>query len=1089
MDSEIESIFDEAVNAKDAQERSEVIERRCRENTDLRRRVERLLKAYDRSEHLDFEEISLFSKSDSIGDLQGKQVGEFNILHFLGEGGMGEVYAARRADSTDDLVAIKVIKLGMDTRQVVARFDLERKTLQSLVHPNIASFIASGVTQDGRAYFVMELVRGLPITEYCDRFRLGILERVKLFVSVCEAIGHAHQRGIVHRDVKPNNILVTRINDRSVVKVIDFGIAKALTKDRIADSVYTGSMQWLGTPNYMSPEQTKFSSDVDTRSDVYSLGCILYELLCGTTPIRQKSLLNLDLERLHLKINESDFPYPSHRVRAFCDEERTMWSELRSGEFRPLLRSLNGDLDNISRKAIEKDRNARYVDANGLAEDLRAHMENRPVLAHTPSLWTRLQKGARRHRVPLSVASFLTLILMTIVVTSFIVNYRSQFQTRIMENNSPTDAESRRIEFVSLLQRASALFFSGDTVGASNLLSSAPVVLEEFEDHFAVNYLISQGKLPHSIQVGLRSGLLDMEVSCDGRWLVSCDRSGEIVLWDLSESRESIRISSQGKEVTRVRFSPDGKNLAAAGQDRLVRVWSTEAWNPVAVFEGHETTINGLAWSPDSLQIASGDRDGTVRIWNLKSKECERKLPQHSGPVRCLEWTNNGRALASSDGDVGVHVWDCSNWKRTTYKKQAGGGILAMAISKDCRYLAFGGYGAELVVVDLVAKNVIQRTQRQNAFWSLVFSPDLDLIAGRGNGQVEVFLKSSNDVWYVSRLLDVSKLDSTIRSIFLSTDGSSCFVGSELDRAVVCFDLSKVLGFERTTFERGILGIEPERDCMFSIGANNTTLVHQLNNRDVMRVLEIRGKAKCPPVYSRKSNRVALPCIDEHDNYVTLIRPDDWVILERIPFPSPVQHLSFSRDGQSLLVAGVEVPTQIVDLVSKNVETLGAGKNDWNIGEFSPTEDLIVCGPNENREITCFDAKTFQAIRSIQTRTNWRSLRFHPAGEFIVVGETGRFSVWTPDLSEQLWTGRLSIFESDLVLAIDFSQDLQTMAIMSRRGGIGLWDLATRTQIYSIPFMIDNCYWLRFASNKRLFWPDINQSKLFSLNASRVGNP
>ncbi|MFO0857309.1 MAG: DUF3365 domain-containing protein [Phycisphaerales bacterium] len=377
-------------------------------------------------------------------EVSGDVIGPYKILQLIGEGGFGNVYMAQQSAPVKRRVAIKIVKPGMDSKQVVGRFESERQALAMMDHPNIARVFDAGATPTGRPYFVMELVKGVPITEHCDVSNWTTEERLKLFQDVCHAVQHAHHKGIVHRDIKPSNVLVTLHDDKPVVKVIDFGIAKAMNQDLTEGTVFTEFRQFIGTPEYMSPEQAAMSGlDVDTRSDIYSLGVLLYELLTGSTPIERDRLRSASLPEMQRMIREDEPPRPSTRLSKVSKGEAQKATKSAAGDaktpagsttrgsaediarhrrtdVRSLRSELSGDLDWIVMKCLEKDRTRRYQTAADLAEDIEHYLKHEPIDARPPSVAYTVRKFAQRHRIAFGVAGGgLCALLLTLVALAY----------------------------------------------------------------------------------------------------------------------------------------------------------------------------------------------------------------------------------------------------------------------------------------------------------------------------------------------------------------------------------------------------------------------------------------------------------------------------------------------------------------------------------------------------------------------------------------------------------------------------------------------------------------------------------------------
>src|SRR5882757_358461 len=449
-----ESIVDAALEIP-AHERAAYLDKLCGSDRQLRQLVDALLHAHKKiissqiipprdpftpstdsasSEERDRERLAPCVKTVAMSvtpiEKPGDQIGRYKLLEQIGEGGFGVVYVAEQREPVKRRVALKIVKLGMDTRQVVARFEAERQALALMDHPNIAKVFDGGATENGRPYFVMELVRGTKITDYCDQSCMPTAGRLKLFIQVCNAVQHAHQKGIIHRDIKPSNILVTTSAEgKPLPKVIDFGIAKATTGLRLTDkTLFTAFEMLIGTPAYMSPEQAALTSvDVDTRTDIYSLGVLLYELLTGAPPFDAGELLKAGLDEIRRVIREQEPLRPSTRLSKMAGADLTTVAQQRRSEPPRLIHTIRGDLDWIAMKALEKDRTRRYETAKDLALDVKRFLENEPVSARPPSKLYKFQKTVQRNKLLFAgVIVIAVLLIVSLIVVSTLLTRERQ---------------------------------------------------------------------------------------------------------------------------------------------------------------------------------------------------------------------------------------------------------------------------------------------------------------------------------------------------------------------------------------------------------------------------------------------------------------------------------------------------------------------------------------------------------------------------------------------------------------------------------------------------------------------------------------
>jgi len=745
-----QSVFAEALLRDTPDARAAYLDGACGADPAFRRRVEALLVAAERAgDFLEGPPDGLDSFVNELSERPGDRIGRYKLLEKIGEGGCGVVYMAEQEEPVRRRVALKVIKLGMDTRSVIARFEAERQALALMDHTNIAKVFDGGATPTGRPYFVMELVRGVRITEFCEEARLPTEARLRLFVQVCQAVQHAHQKGIIHRDLKPSNILVTVNDGAPVPKVIDFGIAKA-TGQRLTDkTLFTHFHAFIGTPAYISPEQAEMSSvDIDTRSDIYSLGVLLYELLTGRTPFDGEQLLSAGLDEMRRIIRDDHPARPSTRLTQEAARARvsgsagvpparepvvsrsdqpagetpalpaaavdSAWRQQPTAE---LINAVQGDLDWIVMKCLEKDRARRYESANGIAADLQRHLDHEPIVARPPSGMYLLQKLAQRNRNTLIAATTVLVALLVAVFTLATSNARirqerNQKDDALRERGAALEAartsEQRAREqlFVSLQNQAQARRNSrqvGQRLESLAALAEAarihpapevrdnaiavmamadveqgPVWRGWKTDFKAVTFdslyqrfaglgpddMISIRSIPENRELkrlkpaALTSAgatILQFQFSPDGRLLACLDTKGQLDLWRW-ESGESV-LKHPPDSCYLLAFSPDSRRLVVGHEEWITRfdLATGEAGSRWLVPD----QIHAMNFHPDNRGLAVGyENTNAISVYHTDDGELLASLPTGTSIQTVVAWHPDGELLAAGGSDARIQIWD-----------------------------------------------------------------------------------------------------------------------------------------------------------------------------------------------------------------------------------------------------------------------------------------------------------------------------------------------------------------------------------------------------------------------------------------------
>lgn len=776
-------VFSEALERSPA-ERAAFLDDTCSGNASLRAEVEGLLRHHKQDDFLESAAFAIDSpeeeggdrdetvRSAEIGERPGNHVGRYKLLQQIGEGGIGVVFMAEQEAPVRRRVALKVLKPGMDTKSVIARFESERQALALMDHPNIAKILDAGATESGRPYFVMDLVRGVSITEFCDQNRLTTRERLTLFTDVCQAIQHAHQKGVIHRDIKPTNILVTLHDGVAVPKVIDFGIAKAIDQRLTDNTCFTEFQSFIGTPAYVSPEQAEMSGlDVDTRADIYSLGVLLYEMLTGKTPFDGRELWSSGLDNMRRTIREEEPVSPSDRLRTMLETDRTTTADRQRTDSAKLTVLLRGDLDWIVLKALEKDRTRRYATASALALDVGRYLNNEPVLARPPSAAYRFRKLVRRNRLLFAgVGAFASALVIGLGISTwqFIEKSSAYRRTVIAEAEQSrlrgeAEAARRTAEGQTLVAQRQA--YAADMNLAQNALKS--------DNLGRARELLSS----HSQVAKLSDDLRGWE------WRY---------LWEKCRSDALYTLGQFSAEVSALSVSHDDKWIAVGEfRDTRLAVWDLRARTEIAQFPD----AGCFAFSPTAPLLAFYTEE-RLRLWNVESGQIMHELPAPG--CRAIAFSTDGLKLMGVSGKVEFTTWEVST----------GAEIARIAVKSPRGRFAPKGYGDQIVlsndlslaaqviergdirVLDLEAGTELWRAQAaEESVTQLAFSPDGRMLASAAG-----FVESAVRLWDVATGSEIGRLNghrTFVRSLAFSPNGKTLASGSA-DQTIKLWDVGGV---------------------------------------------------------------------------------------------------------------------------------------------------------------------------------------------------------------------------------------------------------------------------------------------------------
>jgi WD40 repeat protein/serine/threonine protein kinase len=1021
----------------------------------------------------------------------GDMIGRYKLIEPLGEGGFGSVWRAEQSEPIRREVALKVIKAGMDSREIIARFEAERQALALMDHPNIAGVLDAGTTDSGRPYFAMELVKGVSITEYCDAQQLTIRQRLELFIPVCQAVQHAHQKAILHRDLKPSNILVAEVDGKPVPKVIDFGIAKALGTS--PEALLQGSLLQtqagavIGTPQYMSPEQAGAAPDLDTRSDIYTLGIILYELLTGDTPLSRDSLRKAALDEVLRLVREADPKRPSSRVLPVTDLAKHA-STSRQTEPAKLARTLSGDLDWIALKALEKERDRRYGSAAAFAQDLERYLKNEPVEAGPPSPVYRLRKLVQRNRLAFATAAAIVVLLAAgIGMTTWQwqqAEHEKARQADLLWTASRADHEAATRAFGEH-QNAEGLAYLNRALEYRPMNNAALVTSANHA------FGISAPAWRTRIVMAVQFLPFDMAFSPDGRYLATGSGGqfyqvsgaakgtvadeGEIVrLIDLATSRE-ISKTEFARDVHALSFIPDGRLLAAKVSDKSVIVIEAASGKEIskAVFE---ESVSSARFSPNGhlLMARVGDKS-VVIIDAATGKEISKAVFGES--VSSLSFSSDEFLLArvadnfvivieaatgkevsktkfASDIDVLAlspdgHLLALENSKRVSVvevttsreisKTEIGSHVWSATFSPDGRYLAVESALTGLQVIEVETGRLVSKMAVDEEIYNVEFSPDGRYLTAGSYKSVRVFEATASS--------EISKegFHDKVRSMSLSPDGRSLAVGADDKMRIIEVATGKVSsrseGVSRS-IERDQACFSPDGILLASTAYQNKIILIEAATGKEIRSIEF-GRQVNAVNYSADGRYLAVGTggLTEDTGELAIIEASTGKEITKITCAGGVNSVSYSSDGR-YVAAGIDGfgdgATRVIEIATGKEVSKFAGSVESI--SFSPDGHLVAVG-NYDRTVRFIEAATGKEISKREVGRPVNAASFSSDGRYLAVGIGGYQEKGEARVLEMATGKEISQQQfSESVTSVSFGSGSRFLAVGSEDGTVRVVD-------------------------------------------------
>jgi WD40 repeat protein len=1040
---EIKAALDRALELHGPSQRA-YIDEITANDSQLRLELESLLAAHEGSEDsfMNVPAAAIYPVVETAAFHADMRIGNYRLVREIGQGGVGQVWLAEQVSPVRRLVALKLIRAGMYDETVAHRFQSERQSLATMDHPAIAKVFDAGATAQGQPYFVMEYVPGIPITDYCDQKSLKIRDRLELFIQACEGVQHAHQKAIIHRDLKPENILIIEVDGKAVPRIIDFGLAKPVTPRAADETLFTQYGQFIGTPGFMSPEQVNSNHDIDTRTDVYSLGVILYVLLTGLQPFQTKRRQQASIEEWLRQLREDEPPRLSSKISVDRETASSRASQ-RGANRKQLAQQLHGDLEWISMKAVERDRERRYGTPSELVADLRRHLNHEPIAARPASAVYLLRKFVRRHWAAIAIAgvvfatlagglaatSYETKIASAQRDAALQAQLRSLTQTaagRLRDGDIPAalaiilDVLPRQAlngayapEALNVFQEARAadaqvLAFSGhnDVVTTAVFSPNGRNIASSSYDQSARLWDVATGR-EIKLLSGHTAGVNSAMFSPDGRFVATASRDKTARIWDAASGRELLTLNGHQSTVWSAVFSPDGRSLVTASGDKTARIWDAVSGREITQLSGHTESLHFAVFSPDGGRIVTASWDKTVRIWDAATGRQILLLDGHTSRVWRATFSRDGSRVASASDDKTARIWDAATGRQTALLSGHTSRVMSAEFSPDGRRVVTASEDATVRIWDAATgQQLLRLSGYTGRLQFAAFSPD-------GRRIVTASWDKTARVWNAAdgeQMLLLSGHRGLVVSAAFSADGSRIVTASN-DTTAIVWDAATgqpITTLSGNTGRVFFAGFSPDGTRVVTAADDKTALIWDAATGQIVLKLIGHQERVLNAAYSPDGRRIVTTSTDKTVRIWSAADGRQLMMLNGLA--DVVESAAFSPDSTRIVTASDDRTARIWDAANgQQIRVLSGHSDIVGTAAFSADGTRIVTA-SFDKTARIWDVASGQQLGVLSGHADLvETAAFSPDGRRIVTA--------SDDMTARIWDARTETVKTQIAWA------------------------------------------------------------------------